>query len=132
MGLECPSCERQSVEKRGPNLPVNIKRREIDDITDKFVCRNQDCKWTGDENALPVEYAEEVPENHKSVLNWKAGFDSPSETQKTASTTAADGGLEFVDTRDTDSDDSSTSRSSKQSIDPTESDNDHTTLDDFF
>jgi len=43
MSRECPECGR-TLRKRGPNFLRNVRRREIDDVHDKYVC--EECGQT--------------------------------------------------------------------------------------
>lgn len=48
MGTTCPDCERQ-LERRAPNFLENVRRREIEDVHDRFVCRNCGSTYSEDE-----------------------------------------------------------------------------------
>ena len=67
--VNCPACDKKSVERRAPNRPGNVKLRQVDGIHDEFVCRNPDCKWTGDEEQLGEPWDERTMEGD-SATDW--------------------------------------------------------------
>lgn len=62
MGKKCPDCERQLV-RREPNFLENIRRREIEDVHDRYVCRG--CKTTFSEDEIIDE-----GERNVGIKNW--------------------------------------------------------------
>jgi hypothetical protein len=65
--VKCPDCGKKSVERRAPNRPGNVKLRQVDGIHDEFVCRNGDCKWTGDEEQLGEPWETETPDEQPAT-----------------------------------------------------------------
>lgn len=64
----CPSCGNLSVRRRGVNMPGNIKRRKVEDRTHRYICDNNDCKWTGTHE--DIDWTEKIPESANSALEW--------------------------------------------------------------
>lgn len=67
---ECPKCESKTVEKRAANIPQNVKLRKVEGLHDVCVCRNPECKWTGDENELGESFQTSTDVEHKPATSW--------------------------------------------------------------
>lgn len=52
MAPDCPECGRQ-LTKRGPNLLRNIRSRSVENVHDRYVCKN--CQETYSEEEIPDE-----------------------------------------------------------------------------
>ena len=48
MPPDCPECERD-LRVRGPNLLKNLRRRQVEDIHDKYVCPNCETTFSREE-----------------------------------------------------------------------------------
>lgn len=54
MGTSCPECGRK-LERRAPNFVENVRRRDVDDVYDRFVCRNCEATFAEDDVVQQAE-----------------------------------------------------------------------------
>lgn len=57
MAAKCPDCERK-LDEREPNFLENIRRREIPDVHDRYVCRG--CERTFSEKEVTKEAEKDI------------------------------------------------------------------------
>ena len=67
--FKCPDCGKQSVEKRACLRPGNVKLRKVGGIHDEYVCRNSECKWTGEDEYIGEDTVR-APEKHEKATDW--------------------------------------------------------------
>jgi hypothetical protein len=73
--VECPKCESKTIEKRAANIPQNVKLRKVKGLHDICVCRNPDCRWTGDEDELGESFGTEIDVKHEPATSWNIDYD---------------------------------------------------------